>query len=548
MSNMKAFVIVIASMILLLTSSLSKAFNVNFDNYSNGAINDYTHYFNYGVNSLPNYYIQVPGGGITGGALIPSSHGFYMQDVAVLKIPVSNPAAVEHQFSMSFLYDSSLVNHTYNNTLLQVNFEPYSDEVHYIAGRIGGIGTELKLNIKGYYNNSYNDHPDKPSFNLIDKNWYQLLITINNTGDSFGRIDVSIELFNLGMTGTEVPISVDSDFLTTNDPTFAESNLQIIIYSEQWGGASALDNFFVNIIDNDSDGLFDGEEQGPDGNEPNYDGNDDGIADSLQDNVASFYTYSSPIYVTMETPLGTSINNFKTVGIPSLNKIPLNFQFPYGFLEFTINGVSKSSSTTAVLHFPIGETFDSYYKFGPSSDNTTDHWYEFLSDGQTGAVIRGNIINLHLTDGMRGDDDLAANGAIIDTGGPAINFEFPPPPPAPGSGFSIGTHSGCFIATAAYGSLMEPHVKILREFRDRFLLGNTIGDRFVRLYYTYSPPIADFIAEHDSLRAMVRISLFPVVGISWVALKLGPTSAMAVMLLFVSIFIGFIWFRRKHKA
>ena len=64
----------------------------------------------------------------------------------------------------------------------------------------------------------------------------------------------------------------------------------------------------------------------------------------------------------------------------------------------------------------------------------------------------------------------------------------------------------------------EPHVKILRDFRDRFLLHNSVGNSFIRLYYTYSPPMAYFIAKHDSLRAMVRKSLLPVVGVSWIAL------------------------------
>jgi len=92
---------------------------------------------------------------------------------------------------------------------------------------------------------------------------------------------------------------------------------------------------------------------------------------------------------------------------------------------------------------------------------------------------------------------------------------------------------------------MEPHVKILRDFRDRFLLDNTIGNSFVRLYYTYSPPIADFIAKHDSLRAMVRISLLPVVGVSWISLKIGPILTVTLMLFFISCFIGFVWFRRR---
>ena len=51
---------------------------------------------------------------------------------------------------------------------------------------------------------------------------------------------------------------------------------------------------------------------------------------------------------------------------------------------------------------------------------------------------------------------------------------------------SDGSEIGCFIATAAYGSLMEPHVMILRDFRDRILLTNSLGKGFVKAYYTYS--------------------------------------------------------------
>ena len=105
----------------------------------------------------------------------------------------------------------------------------------------------------------------------------------------------------------------------------------------------------------------------------------------------------------------------------------------------------------------------------------------------------------------------------------------------------------CFIATAAYGSPMEPHVKILRAFRDRILLVNAIGRGFVRLYYKYSPPIANFIANHDSLRTIVRVSLLPVVGVSWIALKMGFVATMALMFFLVAGLIGIIGFRKYKK-
>ena len=74
-----------------------------------------------------------------------------------------------------------------------------------------------------------------------------------------------------------------------------------------------------------------------------------------------------------------------------------------------------------------------------------------------------------------------------------------------------GGGGGCFIATAAYGSYLDPHVEALRNFRDRYLLTNTAGRALVSLYYQYSPPIAFFISRHDNLRAATRWMLTPVV-------------------------------------
>jgi len=56
----------------------------------------------------------------------------------------------------------------------------------------------------------------------------------------------------------------------------------------------------------------------------------------------------------------------------------------------------------------------------------------------------------------------------------------------------------------------------------------------------------DFIVDHDSLKATVRTSLLPFQGESRIALKIGPVSAVALMLLFVSSFVGLVWHRRRY--
>ncbi len=70
----------------------------------------------------------------------------------------------------------------------------------------------------------------------------------------------------------------------------------------------------------------------------------------------------------------------------------------------------------------------------------------------------------------------------------------------------------CFIATAAYGSYLDPHVAALRAFRDDYLLTNGPGRVFVALYYRFSPSTARLIAARPALRAAARFVLTPIVG------------------------------------
>ena len=105
-----------------------------------------------------------------------------------------------------------------------------------------------------------------------------------------------------------------------------------------------------------------------------------------------------------------------------------------------------------------------------------------------------------------------------------------PPPSSSGGG---GGGGGCFIATAAFGSYLHPEVITLRNFRDRYLLTNLPGRAFVAAYYKTSPPIADFIREHEAVRFIVRILLIPIIF----AVKHGWLALAAALIMALAAFI-----------
>jgi len=97
-----------------------------------------------------------------------------------------------------------------------------------------------------------------------------------------------------------------------------------------------------------------------------------------------------------------------------------------------------------------------------------------------------------------------------------------------GGGESAGG-GGCFIATAAYGNYLHEDVKFLRHFRDEHLLTNSTGRAFVAFYYLHSPPIAEYLREHEAARTATRWGLTILIYV--MRYPLGSGLALALILL-----------------
>lgn len=105
----------------------------------------------------------------------------------------------------------------------------------------------------------------------------------------------------------------------------------------------------------------------------------------------------------------------------------------------------------------------------------------------------------------------------------------------------------CFIATAAYGSYQAPAVMILRDFRDHYLLTNSIGRRFVDFYYTFSPPIAEIIGKNEILRVFTRIMLSPLVAIAYMTVVQGGV-LISTLTFGGCALVFFLWKHLKGKT
>ncbi len=136
------------------------------------------------------------------------------------------------------------------------------------------------------------------------------------------------------------------------------------------------------------------------------DGNNDGVPDSQQSNVASLPTATGTFVTAAVAGAGITLSNVVVAATPA--DFPSTSSAPLAGLAFTVNGVGIGASQVIDLFFPasVGIT-------GLSKRNLATNAFEVLP---TTATTVGNKtrIRFTLTDGGDFDADRAANGTIQD--------------------------------------------------------------------------------------------------------------------------------------
>jgi K319L-like, PKD domain/GDSL-like Lipase/Acylhydrolase family len=269
----------------------------------------------------------------------------------------------------------------------------------------------------------------------------------------------------------------------------------------------------------------------------------DGSGSHDPDNDPLTYSWeqkaSDPIQVTLSNPTAVHPSFTAPSGLSQNTALTFNLVVNDGHVDSPVDSVV----ITVTARIPVADagpdqtvnenqlvTLDGSGSHDPDNDPLTYSWEQKASDPTQVTLSNPTAVHPSFTapSGLSQNTaltfDLVVNNGRVDSAADSVVITVTVPSSGGGGG-----GGGCFISTAAHGSLLEPHLNILREFRDRFLLDNRIGNDFVNFYYKYSPPIAHVIARHGIPRAAVRLSLFPLVGISWLALHVGPVPALTLM-------------------
>jgi hypothetical protein len=198
--------------------------------------------------------------------------------------------------------------------------------------------------------------------------------------------------------------------------------------------------------------------------------------------------------------LQTHVEDDSLAPVAPQNLAPVELKSTSATLSFIApgdDGATGKRVRTYEAHMRVGDAItDANFASSPPLLATVD-----IGDAgtETSISLSGLLPLTTYSVGIRATDDCSNIGPIA-----TVTFTTPDR--------ASGEVDACFVATAAYGSVMANDVDMLRRFRDMFLQHSALGELAVEGYYTFGPALAQAVGESDLLRATARRFLAPVVA------------------------------------
>jgi len=205
--------------------------DVHFDAYQSITDHDFVNYFDGGAGLIQNQT-----GGITGGCLATPDSINWGNDNAIYCShykPVVGDTTVT---SLCFKYDSTTVSTGSFQRAVSIFLNPNADFNHYVIASVSGT---KKIEILSY---GWNLNPS-PNLVLLHNHWYRFELKVFLVAAS-QQVHARAEVFDLGVSGTDPAISVNSGGGTFNDSILAvDTMIRVSFTATAFGGAALVDDF-----------------------------------------------------------------------------------------------------------------------------------------------------------------------------------------------------------------------------------------------------------------------------------------------------------------
>jgi hypothetical protein len=145
-------------------------------------------------------------------------------------------------------------------------------------------------------------------------------------------------------------------------------------------------------------------------------------------NVVQLFDPVSGGTLTLTSPVGTTLSASMNTSDVQYSDATNILKFPLGYFSISVQGIVPGAATTVAVSSSVTINPTGYFIGGQTPARSDFHWYDFLYQHQTDAddasatgaeFLSNSSILLHLVDGGRGDNDLAADGQVsVSIGGP----------------------------------------------------------------------------------------------------------------------------------